>query len=110
MKTWSKIFVLALVVMICAAIVILPASAEGSISGAFTDTWAEAKEEIRGIVDGVVFPVLDTILVVVLFVNIAMQYFKYQQTGHIDFLTPGLILICLIFTLSAPSFIWNIIG
>ena len=101
---------LALVVMICAAIVILPASAETTISGAFTDTWAEAKEEIKGIVDGVVFPVLDTILLIALCVNVAMQYFKYQQTGHIDFLTPGLILICLVFTLSAPAFIWNIIG
>ena len=57
MKTWSKNLMLALVVMICAAIVTLPASADTTISGAFTDTWAEAKEEIKGIVDGVVFPV-----------------------------------------------------
>ena len=43
----------------------ISAHAEGDISGAVQGTWNSAKGQIQTIVDSVIFPVIDVILVVI---------------------------------------------
>ena len=81
----------------------------GSVSTAIHQTWTAAKSQIQTVVDNVVFPVLDMILVVMLFVKISTAFFDYRKHGQFDFTAPGILFACLIFTLTAPLYIWSIL-
>ena len=61
------------------------------------------------IVNNVVFPVIDMILAVLLFVKIATCYMEYRKHGQFDFTAPAILFACLLFSLTAPSYIWNIL-
>ena len=57
----------------------IPASAAASnVSGAIEGTWNAAKGQVQTIVNNVVFPVIDMILAVLLFVKIATAYMDYS--------------------------------
>ena len=81
----------------------------GNVSGAITDTWNAAQGQIKDIVNNVVFPVIDMILAVLLFVKIATAYMDYRKHGQFDFTAPAILFACLLFSLTAPSYIWNIL-
>ena len=74
-----------------------------------TDTWTAAQTQIQDIVNNVVFPVIDMILAVLLFVKIATAYMDYRKHGQFDFTAPAILFACLLFSLTAPSYIWNIL-
>ena len=61
------------------------AGTTGNVSGAITDTWNAAQGQIKDIVNNVVFPVIDMILAVLLFVKIATAYMDYRKHGQFDF-------------------------
>ena len=84
-------------------------SGTGDVSGAIEDTWNTAKDQVKSIVNNVVFPVIDTILVILFFVKIGTSYFEYRKFGRFEFVAPCVIFGCLIFTLTAPLYIWNIL-
>lgn len=50
------------------------ATSGGNVSGAIEGTWNAAQGQIKDIVNNVVFPVIDMILAVLLFVKIATAY------------------------------------
>ena len=81
----------------------------GNVSGAITDTWNAAQGQIKDIVNNVVFPVIDMILAILLFVKIATAYMDYRKHGQFDFTAPAILFACLLFSLTAPSYIWNIL-
>ena len=72
-------------------------------------TWNAAKGQIQTVVNNVVFPVCDMILAILFFVKIGTAYFDYRKHGQFEFAAPCILFACLIFTLTAPLYIWSII-
>ena len=87
----------------------LPVLAAGDVSGAIESTWNEAKTQIQTVVNHVVFPVIDMILAILFFVKVATAYFDYRKHGQFEFAAPCILFACLIFTLTAPLYIWSIL-
>lgn len=111
-KRLVRMFTVCCVVMLLMCTIALPAFATGTtgnVSGAITDTWNAAQGQIKDIVNNVVFPVIDMILAVLLFVKIATAYMDYRKHGQFDFTAPAILFACLLFSLTAPSYIWNIL-
>ena len=92
-----------------AAMMSLTAYASGDVAGAVTSTWGAAKSQITSVVNNVVFPCLDVILAVLLFVKIGAMYMDYRKHGQFEFTAPAILFACLLFSLTAPSYIWNIL-
>ena len=98
-----------MMLLVCTMVVPAFAAEAGNVSGAITDTWNAAQGQIKDIVNNVVFPVIDMILAVMLFVKIATCYMEYRKHGQFDFTAPAILFACLLFSLTAPSYIWNIL-
>ena len=82
----------------------------GDVAGAVEDTWDSAKEQIKRVVNNVIFPVVDMILAILFFVKLGTAYFDYRKHGQFEFVAPCILFACLVFTLTAPLYIWKIIG
>ena len=85
-------------------------AAGGDVAGAVEQTWTEAAKQIKSVVETVVFPALNMILAIAFFVKLGSSYFDYRQRGQFEWVGPAILLACLIFSLSAPKYIRNIIG
>ena len=59
----------------------LPAAATGDVAGAVQSTWTSAQAQIKAIVNNVVFPVIDVVLVILFFVKVSTSYFEYRKHG-----------------------------
>lgn len=88
----------------------ITAFADGDVAGAIQNTWNAAKSQIKSVVNNVVFPVVDTILAILLFVKLGTCYFEYRKHGQFEFAAPAILFGCLIFALTAPTYIWSIIS
>ena len=84
-------------------------AATGDVAGAVENTWNAAKSQVQTVVNNVVFPVIDMILAVLFFVKVGTSYFEYRKHGQFEFAAPCILFACLIFTLTAPLYIWTII-
>ena len=82
----------------------------GDVAGAVENTWNDAKGQIKDVVNKVVFPVIDLILAVLLFVKIATSYMDYRKHGQFEWAPPAILLATLIFSLTCPLYIWDILG
>lgn len=104
--------VLAAVFMVAAmtAAFSVTAFAAGDVAGAIEDTWTAAQSQVKTVVNNVVFPVVDMILAILFFVKLGTAYFDYRKHGQFEFAAPCILFACLVFTLTAPLYIWNIIG
>ena len=87
----------------------MTAFAAGDVAGAIESTWNTAKEQVKTVVNNVVFPVVDMILAILFFVKVGTAYFDYRKHGQFEFTAPAILFACLIFTLTAPLYIWTII-
>ncbi len=87
-----------------------PSSSGGDVAGAVEETWGSAKEQIKRVVNNVIFPVVDMILAILFFVKLGTAYFDYRKHGQFEFTAPCILFACLVFTLTAPLYIWKIIG
>ena len=87
----------------------LTAYASGDVAGAVEGTWTTARAQVVSVVDNVVFPVIDMILAVLFFVKVGGAYFDYRKHGQLEFTAPAILFACLIFTLTAPLYIWTIL-
>ena len=109
-KRIVRMFTMASVMMLLVAFLTVPAYATGgNVSGAIEGTWNAAQGQIKDIVNNVVFPVIDMILAVLLFVKIATAYMDYRKHGQFEITAPAILFACLLFSLTAPSYIWNIL-
>ena len=93
-----------------AALFSTPALAAGSVADAVEQTWGDASEEIKAVVDSVVFPALSMVLAIAFFVKLALTYFEYRKHGQFEWTGPAILFVCLVFVLLAPNYIWGIIG
>lgn len=84
-------------------------AAAGNVAGAIENTWQTARAQVETVVNNVVFPVIDMVLVVMFFIKVGTCYFEYKKHGTFEFTGPCILFACLIFTLTAPMYIWTII-
>ena len=94
-------------------VVLLPCSAAfaaGEVASAIEETWSTAAAQVKDVVNNVVFPIIDCVLAVLLFAKLAMSYFEYKKHGEFDFQQPAILFFGLLFSLTAPLYVWNIIG
>ena len=108
MKTF-RILVCAVVLMLMVSVSAIPAFAAGDVAGAIENTWKTAQTQIKTVVNNVVFPVVDMILALLFFVKVGTAYFEYRKHGQFEFSAPCILFACLIFTLTAPLYIWSIL-
>ena len=109
-KVKNKVIATVISSMAVANMMVMTAYAEGDVSGAIQSTWNDAKSQIKSIVNNVVFPVLDVVLVILLFVKIGTLYLEYRKHGQFEWTPVAIIFGCLLFTLTAPLYIWNVVG
>ena len=63
----------------------------GDVAGVIQSTWQSAAQQIKTVVNTVVFPALDLILVIAFFVKAGTTYYEYRKHGQIEW--TGLILL-----------------
>lgn len=89
---------------------IVPIYAEtGNVSSVIQEAWQAARTQIITVVNNVIFPICDTVLVVFFFIKLSLSYFDYRKQGMFDWTAPAILFVCLCFCLTAPNYIWNII-
>ena len=108
-KKTTKIRLSAAMVTLLVAASAMPAFAAGDVAGAIEQTWTQAQTQIKTVVNNVVFPVVDMILAILFFVKVGTSYFEYRKHGQFEFAAPCILFACLIFTLTAPLYIWSIL-
>lgn len=103
----SIILILILIVIMAASVC---AAGTGDVAGAVEKTWTEARTQVKDIVNKVVFPVLDLIVAVFFFIKLGSAYFDYRKNGQFEWTAPAMLFGCLIFLLTAPTYLWSILG
>lgn len=107
-KTYKIAFCLIAALMLTLSLSVT-AFAAGDVAGAIEQTWNSAKSQVQTVVNNVVFPVVDMILAILFFVKLGTAYFDYRKHGQFEFAAPAILFACLIFTLTAPLYIWTIL-
>lgn len=101
----------AIVMVLCCAMATTAfAAGTGDVAGAVQNTWDTASQQIKAVVNNVVFPAVDMILAIFFFVKLGTAYFDYRNSGKFEWTAPAILFACLVFTLTAPTYIWGIIG
>ena len=110
MRKHKKMICILGMVLLMTCLLSTAAFAAGDVASAVESTWKDAASQIKTVVDNVVFPAVDMILAVFFFVKLGTAYFDYRQKGQFEWTAPAILFVCLVFTLTAPSYIWSIIG
>ena len=106
----KKIYSVLIMTAVFVSLLSVPAYASGDVAGAVESTWSTASQQIKTVVDNVVFPVIDMVLAIAFFVKLATAYFDYRKSGQFEWTAPAILFACLVFTLTAPTYIWGIVG
>ena len=110
-KNAKLLFVLLTVaVLACMFSVTAFAAGSGNVAGAVESTWTTASQQIKEVVNKVVFPAIDLILAVFFFAKLGLAYFDYRKNGQFEWVAPAILFACLVFTLTAPLYIWSVVG
>ncbi len=113
-KRYKRILLASIALTLVVAVLFVPAvgayAETGDVAGAVEDTWNSAQTQIKQVVNNVVFPVVDMILAILFFVKLGTAYFDYRKHGQFEFVAPCILFACLVFTLTAPLYIWKILG
>jgi len=96
--------------LVCMFSVTAYAGPSGDVAGAIESTWKDASRQIKTVVNKVVFPAIDLILAVFFFAKLGTAYFDYRKHGQFEWAAPAILFACLVFTLTAPIYIWQILG
>lgn len=109
---YKRLIVMLVVVlaMTCLMATTAFAAGTGDVASAVESTWSTASTQIKSVVDNVVFPAIDLILAVFFFAKLGTAYFEYRKSGQFEWAAPAILFACLVFTLTAPMYLWSIIG
>ena len=108
-KKTVRIIICVVAVLVVMMSFSMTAFAAGDVAGAIEQSWNTAKGQVQSVVNNVVFPVVDMILAILFFVKLGTAYFDYRKHGQFEFAAPAILFACLIFTLTAPLYIWTIL-
>ena len=109
MKKKIFAFILAATLLITMAVTAF-AAGNGNVAGVIEQTWKSAAQQIKTVVNNVVFPAIDLILAVFFFAKLGTAYFDYRKHGQFEWAAPAILFACMVFTLTAPLYIWQILG
>ena len=110
-NTTKRIVTVCIMALLLMSMLAVTAFAEtGDVAGAVESTWTAAKTQIKTVVNNVVFPVVDLVLAVCFFVKVAMTYMDYRKHGQIEWTPVAILFATLVFSLTAPLYIWGIVG
>ncbi len=109
-KKTIKLISVAMIMIVAMTAMSVCAFADGDVAGAIEGTWKSASGQIKQVVNNVVFPIIDLILAVFFFVKLGCSYFDYRKSGHFEWAAPAILFACLVFTLTAPMYIWQIVN
>lgn len=109
-KTIKIITVTMIMIIAMTAMSVCAFADGGNVAGAIEGTWKSASGQIKTVVNNVVFPIIDLILAVFFFAKLGCSYFDYRKSGHFEWAAPAILFACLVFTLTAPTYIWTIIN
>ena len=110
-KKHLRPLLLTLVVMTILCVPAFAASGgKGNVGAVVESTWKDAAGQIKTVVNNVIFPAIDLILAVFFFAKLAMVYFDYRKHGQFEWTGPAILFACLVFSLTAPLYIWQIVG
>lgn len=110
-KHMKKVVVVGILVLLMTCLFSVSVFAEGGdVAGAVEDTWNAAKGQIKQVVNNVIFPVIDLVLAVLFFVKVATAYLDYRKHGQFEWTAPAILLGTLIFALTCPLYIWQVLG
>lgn len=112
MKNRKRLFVafVLTLIMVCMLGTTAMAAGTGDVAGAIEGTWNDASAQIKTVVNNVVFPAIDLILAVFFFAKLGMAYFDYRKHGQFEWSGPAILFACLVFTLTAPLYVWQILA
>ena len=110
MKKHARIILAVVMTAILVIVMATTCFANGDVAGAIEQTWDSAKGQIKQVVNNVVFPVIDLVLAVCFFAKVATAYMDYRKHGQFEFTAPAILFGTLVFSLTAPLYIWKIIG
>lgn len=108
-KKWTKVLLCIALLSLLVVASAMPVFAADDVATAIENTWTTAKTQVQTVVNNVVFPVIDMILAILFFVKLGTAYFDYRKHGQFEFAAPAILFACLIFTLTAPLYIWSIL-
>ena len=108
-KRTRRIVMCFVMVILIMSMLSVTAFAAGDVATAVENTWNAAKVQVQTVVNNVVFPVIDMVLAILFFVKVGTAYFEYRKHGQFEFTAPCILFACLIFTLTAPLYIWDIL-
>ena len=107
----KKLLLLVCAVMLMTCVCGVPAyAASGDVAGAIEGTWDTASQQIKTVVDNVVFPAIDLVLAVLFFVKVGTSYMDYRKHGQLEWAPAAILFAGLVFTLIAPLYVWQIVG
>ncbi len=109
-KKTIRIITVTMIMIMAMTAMSVCAFADGDVAGAIEGTWKSASGQIKTVVNNVVFPIIDLILAVFFFAKLALSYFDYRKSGHFEWAAPAILFACLVFTLTAPMYIWQIVN
>ena len=104
-----KFFIGIAIVLLMLGISAVTVFAAGDVSSAIESTWTAAQTQIKSVVNNVVFPAVDMILAILFFVKMALAYMDYRKHGQFEFVVPAILFGCLVFSLTAPLYIWTVL-
>lgn len=111
MKKSKKCFSMLLTIILLLSLsVTVFATDAGNVSSAIQETWTSASSQIKEVTNSVIFPIIDCVLAILLFVKLAMSYFEYKKHGEFEFTGAAILFFGLLFAMTAPLYIWGIIG
>ena len=110
MKKHARIILAVVMTALLMTVLATTCFANGDVAGAIEQTWDSAKGQIKQVVNNVVFPVIDLVLAVCFFAKVATAYMEYRKHGQLEFTAPAILFGTLVFSLTAPLYIWKIIG
>ena len=94
------VMMIVVLAMVCLTATTAFAAGTGDVAGAVE----------RTVVNNVVFPAIDLILAVFFFAKLGTAYFEYRKSGQFEWAAPAILFACLVFTLTAPMYLWDIVG
>lgn len=108
-RKYLKVLLCIVLAVMTVFVITESAYAAGDVSTAIEKTWKTAQTQVKNVVNNVVFPVIDMILAILFFVKLGTAYFDYRKHGQFEFTAPAILFACLIFTLTAPLYIWSVL-
>ncbi len=109
-KSWPPFAAAWLAAMLLFTTQAFAAPNAGNVSTAIESTWKSAAAQIKTVTNNVIFPIVDCVLVIMLFVKLALLYFDYKKHGEVEFMPAAILFFGLLFSLTAPLYVWTVIG